>query len=245
MVDGAPLILVIEDEPPLQKLLRVTLEGQNYRVLDAPKGEQGLRHAAMSQPDLVILDLGLPDLDGLEVTKRLREWSGVPIIVVSARGKEQDKVAALDAGADDYLTKPFAAGELLARVRVALRHTASAHPDTGQPIFAVGDLNVDLLRRRVSAGGREVHLTPIEFRLFDRTGEARGNGPDSPTAFERGLGSGVGRAEPLRPRLHEPTPPEVGSRPGSAEVPLDGTRGGVSTCERIVTVAPQWAVAAD
>jgi two-component system KDP operon response regulator KdpE len=166
MADAAPLILVIEDEPPLQKFLRVTLESQNYRVVEADRGEHGLRHAATSQPDLVILDLGLPDVDGLEVTKRLREWSAVPIIVVSARGKEQDKVAALDAGADDYLTKPFAVGELLARVRVALRHAATAKPETGEPVFAVGDLHVDLLRRRVSTGGRDVHLTPIEFRLI-------------------------------------------------------------------------------
>jgi two-component system KDP operon response regulator KdpE len=120
----------------------------------------------MSRPDLVILDLGLPDIDGLDVTRRLREWSAVPIIVVSARGKEQDKVVALDAGADDYLTKPFGAGELLARVRVALRHAASANPATGEPVFTVGQLQVDLLRRVVTSGGREIHLTPNEFKLL-------------------------------------------------------------------------------
>jgi len=166
MADNAPVVLVIEDERPLQKFLRFTLESQNYAVVEATRGEEGLRHAAMSRPDLVILDLGLPDIDGLDVTRRLREWSAVPIIVVSARGKEQDKVVALDAGADDYLTKPFGAGELLARVRVALRHAASTNPATGEPVFVVGQLQVDLLRRVVTSGGREIHLTPNEFKLL-------------------------------------------------------------------------------
>jgi two-component system KDP operon response regulator KdpE len=166
MSDNAPVVLVIEDERPLQKFLRVTLETQNYSVIEATRGEEGLRHAAMSRPDLVILDLGLPDLDGVDVTRRLREWSAVPIIVVSARGKEQDKVVALDAGADDYLTKPFGAGELLARVRVALRHAASANPATGEAVFSGGPLRVDLLRRQVFTGDHEVHLTPNEFKLL-------------------------------------------------------------------------------
>jgi two-component system KDP operon response regulator KdpE len=166
MADNAPVVLVIEDERPLQKFLRVTLEGQGYSVVEATRGEEGLRHAAMSRPDLVVLDLGLPDIDGLEVTRRLREWSAVPVIVVSARGREQDKVVALDAGADDYLTKPFGAGELLARVRVALRHAATANPATGQAVFNVGQLQVDLLRRQVTSGGKEVHLTPNEFKLI-------------------------------------------------------------------------------
>ena len=166
MADNSPVVLVIEDERPLQKFLRVTLENQNYSVIDAARGEEGLRHAAMSRPDLVILDLGLPDIDGLEVTRRLREWSAVPIIIVSARGKEQDKVVALDAGADDYLTKPFGAGELLARVRVALRHAASVNRETGASVFAVGGIEVDLLRRQVHANGKEVHLTPNEFKLL-------------------------------------------------------------------------------
>src|SRR5690349_11667696 len=116
MSTNRPTILVIEDDPPLQKFLRVTLEAQNYKVLECAQGEEGLRHAASALPDLIILDLGLPDVDGLVVTRRLREWSATPIIVVSARGREQDKVAALDAGADDYLTKPFGVAELLARV---------------------------------------------------------------------------------------------------------------------------------
>src|SRR2546430_6614168 len=147
MADPKPTVLVIEDDPPLQKFLRVTLGTQDYNVIVAATGEQGLRHAATAGPDLIILDLGLPDIDGVEVARRLREWSAIPIIVVSARGKEQDKVVALDAGADDYLTKPFGVGELLARVRVVLRHLAVISANTGDPVFEVGSLRIDLARR--------------------------------------------------------------------------------------------------
>jgi len=166
MAETIATILVIEDELALQKFLRVTLTSHNYKVIEALNGESGLRHAANDQPDLIILDLGLPDIDGLEVTRQIREWSGIPIIVVSARGKEHDKVAALDAGADDYLTKPFGVAELLARVRVALRHRATIDTDTGQPVFQVGELRVDFARREVAVGSKSVHLTPNEFRLL-------------------------------------------------------------------------------
>jgi two-component system KDP operon response regulator KdpE len=166
MAQLKPTILVIEDEPSLRKFLRVTLESNNYRVIEATRGEEGLRHASVGQPDLVILDLGLPDIDGVEVTRRLREWTATPILIVSARGKEQDKVEALDAGADDYLTKPFGVGELLARLRVALRHLAAVKPETGEPVFEAGGLRVDLARREVSAAGKAVRLTPNEFRLL-------------------------------------------------------------------------------
>jgi two-component system KDP operon response regulator KdpE len=161
-----PTILVIEDDPQLQKFLRVTLASQDYKVIEAATGESGLRHAANDQPDLIILDLGLPDVDGVELTRRVREWSAIPIIIVSARGKEQDKVVALDAGADDYLTKPFGVSELLARVRVVLRHLATVKSDTGEPVFETGDLRVDLARREVTLRGHPVHLTPNEFRLL-------------------------------------------------------------------------------
>jgi two-component system KDP operon response regulator KdpE len=166
MADPKPTILVIEDEPALQKFLRLTLGTQDYNVIEAPTGEQGLRHAAIASPDLVILDLGLPDLDGTEVTRRIREWSSIPILVVSARGKEMEKVAALDAGADDYLTKPFGVAELLARIRVALRHRAAANPETGDPVFEVGQLRVDLSKREIAVDGRTIHLTPNEFKLL-------------------------------------------------------------------------------
>ena len=157
-------ILIIEDDPALRKFLRITLCG-DYQVIEAENGASGVRHAANDRPDLIILDLGLPDIDGLEVTRQIREWSGIPIIVVSARGKEQDKVVALDAGADDYITKPFAVGELLARVRVALRHRAAAS-ESGEPVFDVGPLHVDLSRREVAVAGQAVHLTPIEYNLL-------------------------------------------------------------------------------
>lgn len=166
MSDLRPTILIIEDEPALQRFLRVTLEAQNFKVIVAPAGEQGLRHVSTAGPDLIILDLGLPDMDGVEVTRKLREWSAIPIIVVSARGKEQDKVVALDAGADDYLTKPFGVSELLARVRVVLRHLATANKDTGEPVFESGGLRVDLGRREVSVDQKPVHLTPNEFKLL-------------------------------------------------------------------------------
>ena len=163
-----PTILVIDDEPPIRKFLRVTLEANGYAVVEAQTGRAGLIAAASHAPDLVVLDLGLPDADGVDVARQLREWSTVPVIVVSARGREQDKVVALDAGADDYLTKPFGVAELLARVRVALRHAAvrgrTDGPDAAT--FAVGDLRVDLLRRTVSVAGRAVHLTPNEYKLL-------------------------------------------------------------------------------
>src|SRR5947207_9084369 len=145
----APTILIIEDEPPLQKLLRLTLASQRYNIIEAARGEDALKQAALTKPDVIILDLGLPDMDGVEVTRRLREWSAVPIIIISARGKEQDKVAALDAGADDYLTKPFGVSELLARLRVAFRHVSAANPQTGEPIFELGGLRVDRSPRAV------------------------------------------------------------------------------------------------
>jgi two-component system KDP operon response regulator KdpE len=166
MAENKPTILVIEDEQSLQKFLRVTLAAQGYRVVEALTGEAGLRSAAMDQPDLVILDLGLPDIDGVHVTRRLREWSAIPIIVVSARGKEDDKVVALDAGADDYRTKPFGVAELLARVRVALRHLSVVKSDTGDSVFEVGQLKVDLANRLVTIGGAEKHLTPNEYKLL-------------------------------------------------------------------------------
>jgi two-component system KDP operon response regulator KdpE len=159
-------ILVIEDEPALKKFLRITLESQGYTVLEATRGEEGIRHAAMSRPDLIVLDLGLPDMDGVDVARRLREWTATPILVVSARGKEQEKVVALDAGADDYLTKPFGVAELLARVRVAFRHLARADQETGNPVFEIGDLRVDLARREVKVKDQVVHLTPNEFKLL-------------------------------------------------------------------------------
>ena len=161
-----PIVVLIEDEPQIRRFLRATLTGDGYRLFEATTGADGLIQATSRQADVVIVDLGLPDMDGLEVIRRLREWSAVPVIVLSARGQERDKVTALDAGADDYVSKPFGAGELLARIRVALRHAAGAAHGADQGAFRVGDLEVDLVRRHVSVAGVEVHLTPIEYRLL-------------------------------------------------------------------------------
>jgi two-component system KDP operon response regulator KdpE len=161
-----PTILVIEDEPQIRRFLRTILPAHGYRVLEAETAHDGLTQTAMHQPDIVLLDLGLPDLDGLEVTRQLREWATIPIIVLSARGQEADKVAALDAGADDYLTKPFGIQELLARMRVALRHVARLMQEPDDPVFTVGELQVDLAHRRVSVATHEIHLTPIEYKLL-------------------------------------------------------------------------------
>jgi two-component system KDP operon response regulator KdpE len=160
-----PLVLLIEDEPPMRRFLRTALTARDYRLIEAGTAREGLAQATGRNPDLILLDLGLPDRDGLDVTREVREWSAVPIIVLSARGREQDKVAALDLGADDYLTKPFGVDELLARIRVALRH-AALPPGPPDPIFEVADLRVDLAARRIWRGGTEVHLTPPEYKLL-------------------------------------------------------------------------------
>jgi two-component system KDP operon response regulator KdpE len=158
-----PIALLIDDEPQIRRLLRVTLEANGYRVFDAATGQDGVAQAAQRRPDVVLLDLGLPDLEGAEVLKRLREWSKVPVIILSVRDREDDKVAALDAGADDYVTKPFNSAELLARLRAALRH---AQPQGADAIFRTGDLEVDLAARAVRKRGQEVKLTPIEYSLL-------------------------------------------------------------------------------
>jgi two-component system KDP operon response regulator KdpE len=162
----APLVLVIEDEPQMRRFLRASLGTHGYRLLEASSAAEAEALAASQPPDLVLLDLGLPDGDGIELTSRLRQWSQTPIIVVSARGREDDKVAALDAGADDYLTKPFGVSELLARMRVALRHRAGQAAAGTTPVLTCGPLRVDVAARRVWKADREVHLTPIEYKLI-------------------------------------------------------------------------------
>ena len=166
MTSLKPMILVIEDEPQMLRFLRVSLGAHGYQVVEATTGSQGMAEAAARNPDVILLDLGLPDVDGLEVTCRLREWTRTPIIVISARGQDQDKVQALDQGADDYLTKPFSVDELLARIRVALRHVAESTSGSTEPVFCVDELRVDLTRRQVLLGGQEIHLTPTEYRLL-------------------------------------------------------------------------------
>ncbi|HTU01142.1 MAG TPA: response regulator [Candidatus Sulfotelmatobacter sp.] len=160
--------VVIEDDPQIRRFLRTTLPHHGFRLFEAATADEGLREVERHKPDIMILDLGLPDLDGLAVIQRVREWSEVPILVLSARGQERDKIAALDAGADDYMSKPFGVGELLARMRVVLRRAVRAGQrgqDDGVS-FAVGKLQVDLVHRRVTVAGTEIHLTPIEYRLL-------------------------------------------------------------------------------
>lgn len=155
-------ILVVDDEFPIRKVLRTSL-GSYYNILEAETGMEALKLVANINPDLVILDLGLLDMDGLEVLRRLREWTLVPVIIISVRDHEKDKVAALDIGADDYLIKPFLIGELMARIRAALRHCARPH---NEPIFQNGNLMVDLSRRDVISDGKRVALTPIEYEIL-------------------------------------------------------------------------------
>ena len=157
-------VLLVDDEPQIRRFLRTSLNAHGYRVIEAACGRDAVTLAATEQPDVVLLDLGLPDIDGLEVIQRLREWSTVPIIVVSVRGQEAEKIAALDHGADDYVTKPFGMGELLARIRTALRHRLQT--ETEAPVFRAGELMVDLVRRVVMVEGHEVKLTPKEYDLL-------------------------------------------------------------------------------
>ncbi len=159
------LVLVVEDEAPIRRFLKTALEAQGFKLLEAPTGTEAMAMAASHNPDVILLDLGLPDIDGLEVIRRIREWSHAPIIVISARGKDTEKVEGLDAGADDYLAKPFSVEELSARMRVAIRHLTRAR-GKDEPVFQTGELRVDLAGRMVWVAGAEVHLTPIEFKLL-------------------------------------------------------------------------------
>jgi len=161
-----PLILLVEDELPIRRFLRSALPAAEYHLVEAESGAQAIQLAAQQPPDLVILDLGLPDMDGGEVLHRLREWLRAPIIILSARDQEQQKVKALDAGADDYLTKPFSTPELLARIRVALRNAARSANDSLATVFVQGDLKIDFVARQVFVKETEVHLTPIEYKLL-------------------------------------------------------------------------------
>lgn len=166
MTTVGPLVLVVEDEPEMRKFIRATLTSRGYRLLEAERAAEGVQLLTSHNPDLVLLDLGLPDGDGIDLTRQLRGWSRVPVIVISARGREDDKVAALDAGADDYLTKPFGVNELLARMRVALRHAEATRGGPQVQAYEFGDLKIDLVRREVFRGDEELHLTPTEYKLL-------------------------------------------------------------------------------
>ena len=165
MITHAPSIVVVEDEPQIRRFVRGALESEGCRVYEAETFKKGLVEAGTRKPDLVVLDLGLPDGDGVDFIRDLRGWSGVPVVVLSARADEQNKIDALDAGADDYLTKPFGVGELLARVRASLRR-ASRRGEAGETVIEFGDVAIDLVNRVVKRAGKQVHLTPIEYRLL-------------------------------------------------------------------------------
>jgi two-component system KDP operon response regulator KdpE len=166
MSDLDALVLVVEDEPPMRKFIRASLGSHGYRVIEAGQATEAIGLLTSHNPALVLLDLGLPDGDGIDLTRQIREWTRVPIIVLSARGREDDKVSALDAGADDYLTKPFGVNELLARMRVALRHAQPQGPSQVAEPLQFGELRIDLVRREVFLGAEELHLTPIEYKLL-------------------------------------------------------------------------------
>jgi two-component system, OmpR family, KDP operon response regulator KdpE len=219
-------VLVIDDEEPLRRMLGAALDPNQFELHEAGTAQAGLAAAAASDPDLILLDLGLPDGDGIDVTRRLREWSRRPIIVLSARGQEADKVAALDAGADDYVTKPFSVGELLARMRVALRHAARGASDPLPSTF--GDVQLDRAARRVTVRGEEVHLTPTEYRLLTVLAEHAGKVLTHRQLLRDALGPGRGdeshtlrvymaqlraklERDPARPQLLR-TEPGVGYR---------------------------------
>jgi two-component system KDP operon response regulator KdpE len=159
-------ILLIEDDPQIRRFLRASLPTQGYELLEAESGREGLGLVAAQIPDLILLDLGLPDMEGIEVIQRVREWSNVPVVVLSARDQEREKVATLDAGADDYLTKPFGVGELMARIRVGLRRSSQAREGSKETVFSMGNITVDLEKRQVFRGSEEIHLTPIEYKLL-------------------------------------------------------------------------------
>lgn len=166
MTNPSPSVLVVDDEVQILRFLRPALEAEGYRVVEAMTGQEALLQASTRAPDVIVLDLGLPDTDGLAVLQQLREWCSAPIIILSARGEEASKVKALDCGADDYLTKPFGVSELLARLRVALRHAARCEGVEGSPEFTTGNLRLNLLTRQVWVGETEVHLTPQEYKLL-------------------------------------------------------------------------------
>jgi two-component system KDP operon response regulator KdpE len=224
---AGPIVLVVEDEPQMRRFLRASLASRGFEPLEAATAKEGMALAIDYQPEVILLDLGLPDEDGISWTRRLREWSRAPIVVISAREREFDKVEALDAGADDYLTKPFGVNELIARIRVAQRHALAARGDP-EPVVEFGPLRIDLARREVTLAGAEVHLTPLEYRLLSYLAqhagkvlthrqilkEVWGPGHVQETHYLRVYMAQLRRkleTDPARPRLFQ-TEPGVGYR---------------------------------
>lgn len=206
-------VLIVEDEQAIRRFLRTALEADGLRVYEAETLQRGLLEAATRKPDLIILDLGLPDGDGIDFIRDLRQWSAIPVIVLSARSEESDKIAALDAGADDYLSKPFGIGELQARLRVALRRHASG---TSPSRWHFSNVKVDIAARLVHRGDEEIHLTPIEFRLLAVLLNNAGKVLDAAPVAQSGLGTKRRRTQPLSANLHGTPAPETGTGPGTS-----------------------------
>ena len=200
MNENGPRVLVVDDEPAIRRFLHTSLAAHDYVVFEAVNGQEALAAVVAHRPDLIVLDLGLPDMDGIEVTRLLREWTQIPIIIVTVQEQETAKIAALDAGADDYVTKPFGMGELLARMRVALRRAASP---AAEPIFTSGELTVDLTRRLVTVGGREVQVTPTEYDSAADAGGACRESAHAPATATPGVGRGLRGRSALAARQHE------------------------------------------
>ena len=223
MTEPAPTALLIEDERQIRRFVRTAMETEGWQVVEAETMKQGLIDAGTRKPDLVVLDLGLPDGNGIDFIRDFRGWSSVPVIVLSARADETDKIEALDAGADDYLTKPFGVGELLARVRATLRRKAASAPGSGG-VFRFGDVEVDQVNRVVTRDGVQIHLTPIEYRLLTLLDRQCRQGAHPPPPAARGLGSELRREQPLCAHLRRPPAAEARGRCRAAAPPADRNR---------------------
>ncbi len=227
-----PRVLVIEDEPQMVRFLRTTLNSQGFSVVEAVTGQAGIEAAAFHNPDVILLDLMLPDIDGLEVIERVREWSKTPIVVISARGREEDKIAALDLGADDYVTKPFGAGELFARIRVSLRHAVGAGSDE-QAVFVLDDLRVDMVRRLVTVGEAEVHLTKREYGMLVTLIRYAGKVVTHRQLLRECGDRSMRRRFPIYTCLHGSTTPQTRGRSGTASFLAHRAGCGVSVEGRV------------
>lgn len=202
MIEPAKSVLIVDDEKSIIRFLRASLEENNFKVHEASGGKAALELAAAKKPDVILLDLSLPDMDGLEVLKRLREWTQAPVIVISARGEEADKIAGLDRGADDYLTKPFGVEELLARIRVALRHAEKSARDP-EPVYQHDDLKIDLMARRVWLGKKEVRLSPLQYVLLSALVRGAGRVVSQKQLLKEIWPEGASTPEALRILVHQ------------------------------------------
>ena len=234
MTDPRPTLLVVEDEPEIRRFLRAAFGVEGYRVVESTAGRRGAIDAGTHKPDLAIIDLGLPDVDGIEVIRSIRKWSPMPIIVLSARLQERSKIEALDAGADDYVTKPFGVNELLARVRAALRH--AVRTGSGTPILRFGNAVVDLEKRTANRGAEKVHLTPIEFRLLTSLAAHLGMVVSPPPASDRGMGSDPRKRHALLTDLYEAIAGQARDRPGETTSSADGDGSRLSLSDGGVTL---------